>query len=109
MRSGKHILALAFAASIATAGAATFASAAPMHGGGGGGHAPGGHVVAHGHGQGPAGHWHGHHHRGWGYGAYPAFYGGDYYYGNGCGWLHRKAAVTGSRYWWSRYYACIGE
>ena len=109
MTSRKQIIALAFAASIATAGAATFANAAPMHGG----HAPGGPAVAHMHvhvhGPGP-GHWHGHGHwhRGWGFAAYPAFYGGDYYYGGGCGWLHRKAIATGSRYWWSRYEVCVG-
>lgn len=38
------------------------------------------------------------------YGAYP------YYYddGGGCYWLRRRAAVTGSPYWWSRYEACLG-
>lgn len=104
MRSGKRILALAVAASIATAGAVSFANAAPLHGG----HGPGGVHVAHMHGpHGPGpGHWHGHH-RGWGFGAYPVFSGGSY--GGGCGWLHRKAINTGSSYWWSRYEACIGD
>ena len=36
------------------------------------------------------------------------YYDYDYYYGGGCGWLHRRAIYTGSRYWWYRYYQCIG-
>ncbi len=28
-----------------------------------------------------------------------------YYYGD-CGWLKRRAAITGSRYWWRRYQLC---
>ena len=32
---------------------------------------------------------------------------GAYYYGDGCHWLWRNAQETGSRYWWSRYYACL--
>ena len=32
---------------------------------------------------------------------------GAYYYGNGCSWLRYRALETGSRYWWSRYYACV--
>jgi hypothetical protein len=32
---------------------------------------------------------------------------GAYYYGSGCSWLRYRALETGSRYWWSRYYACI--
>jgi hypothetical protein len=35
----------------------------------------------------------------------------DYAYGaydGGCYWLRRRALYTGSSYWWSRYYACIG-
>ncbi len=36
----------------------------------------------------------------------PAVYAG---YGDyGCGWLYRRAIVTGSPYWWNRYYACQG-
>ncbi len=61
------------------------------------------------------GHHHGHHHhhhrrgyRGFYYGGFPS-----YYYGYGgyddCGWLRRRALVTGSPYWWDRYYACIGD
>jgi hypothetical protein len=26
----------------------------------------------------------------------------------GCEWLRRRALLTGSRYWWRRYYACRG-
>jgi hypothetical protein len=32
----------------------------------------------------------------------------DYGYGYSCGWLHRRAIYTGSRYWRYRYYQCIG-
>jgi len=35
----------------------------------------------------------------WGYDRYG-------YYGD-CGWLRHRAAVTGSRYWWRRYQACL--
>ena len=28
-------------------------------------------------------------------------------YGSGCEWLRRRAAYTGSGYWWDRYYACV--
>ncbi len=35
------------------------------------------------------------------YGAYA------YSYGSGCRWLRYRALETGSRYWWSRYYACV--
>jgi len=31
-----------------------------------------------------------------------------YDYGYDCGWLLRRAHVTGSPYWWSRYNACVG-
>jgi hypothetical protein len=35
-------------------------------------------------------------------------YGPDYYaYGDDCGWLLRRAEVTGSPYWWNRYDACV--
>jgi hypothetical protein len=40
-----------------------------------------------------------------GFGWWPGYY--DYGYGyGGCGWLYRRAVVTGSPYWWDRYYAC---
>ena len=29
-----------------------------------------------------------------------------YYYGEGCYWLKRRAIITGSHFWWRRYYAC---
>ena len=54
---------------------------------------------------------HFHHGRGVfvGYGFYDGYYDGDYYgYGRGCGWLYRRAVVTGSPYWWNRYQNCIG-
>jgi hypothetical protein len=42
-----------------------------------------------------------------GFGWWPGYY--DYGYGyGGCGWLYRRAVVTGSPYWWDRYYACAG-
>jgi hypothetical protein len=60
------------------------------------------------------GHHHHHHHRRWrGYPYYYGYpvYGAAYYYGSSyygeCGWLRRKAARTGSSYWWRRYDACI--
>src|SRR5262245_59766692 len=37
----------------------------------------------------------------------PFLYGDVYYYGNGCDWLRRNAAYTGSPYWWNRYYGCV--
>jgi len=37
------------------------------------------------------------------------FFGGYPYYGYGnCYWLKRRAIITGSRYWWSRYKDCVG-
>jgi len=42
-----------------------------------------------------------------GYGAY--YYGSGYGYGSGCGWLRRRAEVTGSRYWWARYEECLDD
>ena len=40
-----------------------------------------------------------------GLGWWPGYY--DYNYGGyGCGWLRRQALITGSPYWWNRYYAC---
>ena len=38
----------------------------------------------------------------------PRYYGyyGYYGYRRSCGWLHRRAINTGSRYWWKRYRAC---
>ncbi len=46
------------------------------------------------------------------YGRYRNYgwYGGAYAYGYGygnCAWLRRQALITGSSYWWNRYYACI--
>ena len=35
-------------------------------------------------------------------------YSDGYGYGGGCEALHQRALVTGSRYWWNRYYACRG-
>ena len=35
-------------------------------------------------------------------------YGLDYYAGDNCLWLLRRAQATGSNYWWSRYNACVG-
>ena len=38
-----------------------------------------------------------------------AVYGVPYLYAYtsyGCDWLYRRAIVTGSPYWWNRYYAC---
>ena len=29
-----------------------------------------------------------------------------YSYGPRCGWLRHRALVTGSRYWWHRYWQC---
>jgi hypothetical protein len=32
-----------------------------------------------------------------------------YGYGYGrCGWLYNEAPITGSPYWWDRYYTCVG-
>jgi hypothetical protein len=85
------------------------------HGGGpGGGHGGGyGHGPGHGWGGGGGGH-HGHAHGGLrfygapfvGYGAY--YYGGGGY-SEGCGWLRRRAEVTGSGYWWARYEDCVDD
>ena len=44
------------------------------------------------------------------YGRYYRPYGwyGAYAYGYGnCAWLRQQALITGSQYWWSRYYDCI--
>lgn len=44
------------------------------------------------------------------YGRYRNYgwYGYGYYgYGN-CAWLRQQALITGSQYWWSRYYSCVG-
>lgn len=53
---------------------------------------------------------HGHKHRGsrgFVYYGVPAYYGySNYYAGNQCAWLYRKAVRTGSRYWWNRYHDC---
>lgn len=32
---------------------------------------------------------------------------GAYAYTASCDWLYRKAIITGSRYWWYRYEACL--
>jgi hypothetical protein len=106
------------------------------HGGHMGGHHGGGHVAhgggrGHGHGgRAYARNWHhdggGHHvnkgHRNYyahNYGRYYRhgryyrnyrWYGGVHGYGygyGGCAWLRRQALITGSSYWWNRYYACI--
>ena len=29
-------------------------------------------------------------------------------YSDDCYWLRRQAIITGSPYWWDRYYACVG-
>jgi len=41
-----------------------------------------------------------------GYGAYYGYH--TYAPYRGCGWLHRRAVITDSPYWWSRYHACRG-
>ena len=94
---------------------------------GGGGHYGGGHVY-----RGGGSHYRGRHysapkhyyHRGGGhknytyknykyrrYGRYYrnyGWYGWGYAYGyGGCAWLRRQALITGSSYWWQRYYDCI--
>jgi hypothetical protein len=51
---------------------------------------------------------HRHHHHRFIYLGAPYYYGDYYSYGDGCYWLRRRALYTGSRYWWTRYYACIG-
>ena len=43
-----------------------------------------------------------------GYGIYAYNYGGYYYNDGGCGYLYENAVITGSPYWWDRYYACAG-
>jgi hypothetical protein len=53
-------------------------------------------------------HHHGHAHRVFRNGVWVWVYGPDYYYAGDCGWLLRRARVTGSPYWWSRYDACVG-
>ena len=37
---------------------------------------------------------------------YPYYYDYDSGYYGGCGWLYRRAAATGSPYWWHRYRRC---
>jgi len=39
---------------------------------------------------------------------YAPFVGG-YAYGGGCAYFYRRAVATGSSYWWSRYYDCVGD
>ncbi len=53
-------------------------------------------------------HHHGHGHRVFRNGAWVWVYGPDYYAGDDCYWLLRRARVTGSPYWWSQYNACVG-
>jgi len=53
-------------------------------------------------------HHHGNGHRVFRNGVWVWAYGPDYYAYGDCGWLLRRAEVTGSPYWWSRYDACIG-
>jgi hypothetical protein len=54
-------------------------------------------------------HHHGHGHRVFRNGTWVWVYGPDYYaYGDDCYWLLRRARITGSPYWWSRYNACVG-
>ena len=40
------------------------------------------------------------------YGWYKGVYAYNYGYG-GCAWLRQQALITGSAYWWNRYYSCI--
>ena len=40
------------------------------------------------------------------YGWYGGAYAYNYGYG-GCAWLRQQALITGSAYWWNRYYSCI--
>lgn len=56
-------------------------------------------------------HRHGGFRRGPGFGfsiGVPLYSYGNSYSGGGCGWLHRRAETTGSRYWWRRYRECRG-
>ena len=53
-------------------------------------------------------HNHGHGHRVFRNGTWVWVYGSDYYAGDDCYWLLRRARVTGSPYWWSQYNACVG-
>jgi hypothetical protein len=53
---------------------------------------------------------HHHRHRGfrrfhYGFVGAPVYF-HSYYYRGGCGWLRRRALITGSPYWWHRYRAC---
>ena len=48
-------------------------------------------------------HHHGNGHRVFRNGVWVWAYGPDYYAYGDCGWLLRRAEVTGSPYWWSRY------
>jgi hypothetical protein len=71
-------------------------------------------LVRHGHGgHGHAGHFH---HRGFRFAHHRYFHGRRFVrggvivsgYGGGCWWLHHRAIVTGSPYWWHRYRVCRG-
>jgi hypothetical protein len=86
------------------------------HWGGGGGHWSGGGHWRGGHWGGMAARSHafsgGHrfafrHHRHHRVFAFAPYYYDSYGYGDGCYWLKRRAAYTGSRYWWNRYYGCV--
>lgn len=39
----------------------------------------------------------------------PGYFGYGPRYGQGCGWLRRRALETDSPYWWRRYRACRGD
>jgi hypothetical protein len=49
---------------------------------------------------------HFHRHRVFRNGVWVWVYGPDYYAYGGCGWLLRRAEITGSPYWWHRYNLC---
>jgi hypothetical protein len=64
------------------------------------------------------GNWHGGKWKGkpaWWWKKHHRFYGGYWWYapvglygyGSSCAWLRRQALLTGSPYWWQRYYDCV--
>jgi hypothetical protein len=98
-------------AALAMLGLASASQPAAAHGHGGHGHPGGGgwapHHAAVGAFAGPhhlAFHRVRHHRRFVFVGAYPYYY--PYDVDDGCTWLGRRARLTGSPYWWHRYYAC---